>query len=491
MRAPPPPRRPWSRLLAWRDAPLLGPVLTLVTGTTAAQAVVFAARPALTRLFTPEAFGVLTVVTTALAVGSTVASGGYRSAVLLPRSDADRANVLALALGIAVAVSAVVGVGVVGAGRLGLMAGASALALLWLPVALFLNEAATVTGTWHTGRDRFHAVSWARIAQSLTVVAVQLGVGLTVARESAWSAVGLVAGVVAGAGAAALVGVVWLAVAEGRGVRDAVSADRLGAVARRYVRFPSFSAPAALLNVAATRVPVFALVGFYGEAVVGQYGLAFGSLALPLGLVTGAVGQAFFARAAEARWTGDLPALTRTTARGLWAVAAYPCLAVLAAGPTLFAVVFGAEWVEAGQYARRVAVWLLLASVVPPLTPVFDVLERQRDELAVSALMFVVQGGAMVAAGLWLRPLDAVLVAGLVGTLLRLVHLGWALRIAGVPLGGAARDAAGAVALAVPFAAAVGAADLAGAPGLLVLAAAVAAGLGAMGLAGRRALRAS
>lgn len=488
MPASPPPPRLRSRLRAWREGPLLGPVLTLVTGTTAAQAVVFAARPALTRLFTPEAFGVLTVFTTVLAVGSTVASGGYRSAVLLPRGGAERANVLALALGVAAAVALVAGAAVWAAPALGLAAGATALALGWLPAALFLNEAATVTATWHTGRDRFRAVSWSRVAQSLAVVAVQLGVGVTVARESDWSAVGLVAGVVVGAAAAALVGTVWLALADGGAVRAAVTPRQVREAARRYVRFPSFSAPAALLNVAATRVPVFALVAFYGEAVVGQYGLAFGTLALPLGLVTGAVGQAFFARAAEARWTGDLAALTRSTARGLWGVAAFPCLAVLAAGPALFAVVFGAEWLDAGLYARRIAPWVLLASVVPPLTPVFDVLERQRDELAVSGLMFVVQSAAMVAAGLALDPLDAVLVAGVVGTGLRLVHLGWALRLAGVRLGAAAGDAAAAVARSAPFAAAVGLVDLAGASGPVVLGAAAVAGVGALGLEGRRAL---
>ena len=136
--APPRPR-------VLQRAPLLRPVLTLVSGAAAAQVVVFAARPLLTRLFSPESFGVLTVVMSVLAVASPLASGGYRSAILLPRSETDRANVFGLA-GIAMLGSTVLAaLGVWLAPRLGLAAGPTALALVWLPPALLFNEVVTET----------------------------------------------------------------------------------------------------------------------------------------------------------------------------------------------------------------------------------------------------------------------------------------------------------------------------------------------------------
>ncbi|MDT7857638.1 lipopolysaccharide biosynthesis protein [Rubrivirga sp. S365] len=465
--------------------PLLGPALTLAGGAAAAQALAFAARPALTRLFTPEAFGVLTVVTTVLAVASTVASGGYRAAILLPRGGADRASVVALALACALGATGAAAFGVWAAPWLGLASGATALALAWLPPALLSVEAGGAAETWLTGRGQFRAVSAARFAQSAVTVGVQLAVGLTVARTTDGAAVGLVGGVAAGFAAGAVVSWSWLALADGR-LWEGVTRARVVALARRYARFPAFSAPAALLNVLATRVPVFALVAFYGEAVVGQFGVAFGTLVLPLGLVAGSVGQAFFPRAADARWTGGLPALTRAAARGLWGVCAYPALAALVAGPTLFAFVFGAEWAEAGRYAQRIAPWVLLASVAPPLTSVFDVLERQRDELAISAVMFAVQATVLVWAGRTLAPLDAVLAAGVAGAALRALHLGWIFRAAGVPLGGAAADAARALGRALPFAAAVALADALGAGGAVVFAVAAAAGVGALAWEARR-----
>src|SRR5690606_32485593 len=85
------------RYLGGADA-FLQPVLTLVGGAAAAQALVFATRPVLTRLFTPDDFGVLTVFVTLVAVLGTVASGRYEDALMLPEDDGEAAHVLSLAL---------------------------------------------------------------------------------------------------------------------------------------------------------------------------------------------------------------------------------------------------------------------------------------------------------------------------------------------------------------------------------------------------------
>ena len=60
------------------------PVMTLVSGTVAAQVITFAGRPALTRLFTPEEFGVLTLFTTLTVLFGVVGTGRFEDAMMLP-----------------------------------------------------------------------------------------------------------------------------------------------------------------------------------------------------------------------------------------------------------------------------------------------------------------------------------------------------------------------------------------------------------------------
>jgi O-antigen/teichoic acid export membrane protein len=221
-------------------------------------------------------------------------------------------------------------------------------------------------------------------------------------------------------------------------------------MAARYRRFPLLSAPAAFLNLLSARVPVLLLAVFFGEATVGLFGLAFGTLAMPVGVVTGAVGQVFFVRAAAARREGTLGTLTRQVHRRLVAVALFPMAAAALAGPALFAFVFGGAWYEAGVYARLLAPWLFVSAVASPLTRVFDVTEQQRADLAFSVLLFGVQVAAL---GLAATAGEARLAVGAVsaaGTLTRLLQVAWMLRLAGAPRRRAAADLLRHLLLALP-----------------------------------------
>ncbi|HEX8385751.1 MAG TPA: oligosaccharide flippase family protein, partial [Rubricoccaceae bacterium] len=430
-------------------------------------------------LYTPEAFGVLTLVTTAVSLLSAVAHGGYRYAVLLPERDDDAGGLVGLALGGAVLTTALVLAGVGVALAAGWTDDGAAWALL--PLALLALDASQTAETWLTRRDRFRSVSASRVAQSAVVVAVQVGGGLAAA-----GAVGLVGGAAAGFVASLVVAgtAVWRA--DGPALARAFRPGPMRALARRYVRFPAFSAPAALLNLTATRLPVLLLAAFAGEAVVGQFGVAYGTLALPLGLVTGAAGQVFFARAATAVRDGTLPGLTRDTLRGLLTVTVFPSLAVVAAGPALFAFVFGPAWEPAGVFARLIAPWVLAASVAAPLTALFDVLERQRADLGFSVFMAAVQTAVLVAAGLAGTPAEMVLAASIAGAALRVAHVAWMLRLAGVPAAPVLRDVAAAFGSAAPLAALVWAVDASGAGGVWTAAATAAGGALTLVLAARR-----
>ena len=97
----------------------------------------------------------------------------------------------------------------------------------------------------------------------------------------------------------------------------------------------------------------------------------------------------------------------------------------------LFAVVFGETWRTAGEFARLLSPWLLLATIAPPLTRVFDVTERQRSELAVGAWTAVLIGVALAVGAWWGEVVPALGALAIGGTLARVVQLGWIAHIGG------------------------------------------------------------
>ena len=64
-------------------------VLTLMTGTTIAQAIPIAISPILTRIYTPEDFGVFALYMAIAAIISVVSTGRYEMAIMLPKRNED------------------------------------------------------------------------------------------------------------------------------------------------------------------------------------------------------------------------------------------------------------------------------------------------------------------------------------------------------------------------------------------------------------------
>jgi lipopolysaccharide exporter len=463
------------------DRAFLQPVLTLATGTAIAHLLVFLGRPVLTRLFDPEAFGVLTVFVALSALVATISSLRYEDALMLPRRRAAAANVLVLALGLTGGTALVLLLLLPLSDTVAEWFGGAEMqpAVQWLPVAVLLLGSALVLETWHTRAHRYRLISASRTVQSLVTVISQIGAGLL-----AVGAVGLVVGTAAGfaAAAAVLVAGAWHA---DRRMTRALGMIWMRRLARRYQRFPRYAAPASFLNALSGRAPALLLAVFFTTEVVGYFGVAFGTLALPVGLATGAIGQVFFVRAAEAHRNGTLSELTLGVYRQLVVVATFPMLVVATSGPLLFAFVFGEAWREAGVYAQWLAPWLLFASVAPPLTRLFDVLERQRADLAFSVVLFGVQGTTLVVAAVTTDALATLALVSIVGAMMRLLHVGWLLRIAGVSLTRAARAMGRVGVCAAPGIGLVVATQALTDSGAAVLAAAALGGALYLGLCGR------
>jgi len=62
-------------------------VLTPMTGTTITQAIPIAISPILTRIYTPEDFGVLALFVAITAIFGGIANGRYELATMLPKKD--------------------------------------------------------------------------------------------------------------------------------------------------------------------------------------------------------------------------------------------------------------------------------------------------------------------------------------------------------------------------------------------------------------------
>ncbi|GAA0751384.1 oligosaccharide flippase family protein [Ideonella azotifigens] len=360
---------------------LLRASLTLLAGGALAQALPLLLGPLLTRLFTPAQFGqyhLFAAVATNLGV---VACARYEFALPLARSDDEAQALRVLSLRILLGVALASALGALGWAALG---GGAWVA--WLPLAVAAAGVVSLATLWATREQRFSALAAARVLQYGGAALAQVAAG--------WAGAG-VAGLIAAPIAATLLATVWLR------LPLSGSAPGLGAVARQHRVFPLLNTPHAFTGALQDTLGVALIAASLGPAAAGFWGLGLRYLKAPATLVGSAVSQALYPKLAQAgtRPTRAARAALRRVMLVLAALA-LPLVALLwALAPWGFAWLFGAEWREAGELARALAVYIGLHFVSAPLAVVTMAWQAQAWALKL-ALVGQVAFVAALAAGL-------------------------------------------------------------------------------------------
>lgn len=365
-------------------------VSVLAGGTAAGQIVVIAASPILTRLYSPEEFGLLAVYAGLLGVLAVVASLRYQLAIPLPESDEEAASVVVLSLIL------VLGMSTVSAFTLAFFGTQITESLntpalepyLWLlPLGLLLLGFYKVFRYWAIRVRAFPAIARTKLTQALSMVGIQLG-------AYALGPVALLLGQVTGhaAGTSSLFA---LAVRGNRTAFRNIKIHDLWWAATRYRRFPIYSSWGAVFNKAGREAPAILFAALFSPVAAGMYLLANRILALPMALVGMAIADVFFSRASAAHRDGQLAPLVSSVHSKLAHFAMPPALILLLAAPELFEFIFGAQWGQAGEFAQWMAPFLYIQFVTSPLSTLFSVVEKQAQETLFSGMLLVVRIGAI------------------------------------------------------------------------------------------------
>ncbi|KAF0279731.1 oligosaccharide flippase family protein [Spiribacter aquaticus] len=388
-------------------------VSILAGGTAAGQIIVVAASPVLTRLYSPEDFGLLAVFASLLGILGVVASLRFELAIPLPESDDEAASLTVLSLLVVVGM-ALLATAIVIPWRAPIAAAVNAPLLedyIWLlPLGLFLMGVYQVFNYWAIRTKSYPAIARTKLTQAVSMIAVQIG-------GYALGPVSLLLGRAFGqaAGTSTLGS---LAFVSRREAFRKVTLSGVYKAAARYCNFPLYSSWAGLLNAGGSQIPPILFSAFYSAGAAGLYILAHRVIAMPMTLVGSAIADVFMPNAIDAVREARLRDSVASLQRQLAWIALPPAALLFVAAPEAFRVAFGADWEQAGYMIRWLTPMLVLQFVVSPLSRIFVVLQRQRLSLLLQANLFLLRLGCFVL--IWFFSpdlLDAVIWFGLVSSL--------------------------------------------------------------------------
>lgn len=330
----------------------------MVAGTSLAQLLTFAAYPIVSRLYSPDEFGVFGVFMSVSGMIALMATGRYELAIVLPDEETDAKKLFKLSFTINVLVSIIACIAVAMLWFTNASYGTAyepLKYLLWLaPPAIFLTSASNIFQNWFIRQKKYRLLAYSKIIQALVNNSLIIALAYSTVQE--W---GLVAGYAIGMLAVVLYFLIRFTKSTHHQPNQ--STATIKSLARKYIDFPKANTWHALSDVFQSQGIIYFIAFFFSSGIVGFYAFAIRILQAPMMLIINSVSQVFYQSAAEKHRKGEsVVSLLRSTVKKISLIALPFLLILLFFGPDLFALFFSEKWRTSGEFAQILAPWLCL-----------------------------------------------------------------------------------------------------------------------------------
>ncbi|WP_223533377.1 lipopolysaccharide biosynthesis protein [Pseudomonas sp. GL-RE-20] len=370
----------------------------LVGGTAFAQALMIAILPILTRLYSPEDFTVLAIYVSVLGIFSSIACMRLDIAIPIPDDDDEATSLLVLSLISATSLAAITLILICfWPNELAALSGQPKIeSYLWLlPLGIWFSGTYSALQFWATRKKKFIDITKTRFSQAISSSCVQLGFG--------WAGItplGLLLGQLINSGAGAI-GLAFKTINESAHLYSRIKPNHILYTLRKYDHFPKYSTLEALANSGSIQLPILIIAAIAAGPEAGFLVLATRIMAAPMGLIGGAVAQVYISQAPEEMRHERLGSFTASIIGGLFKSGAGPLIFAGIIAPTVFPLVFGADWTRTGVIISWMTPWFLMQFISSPVSMILHLTNNQKAALLLQITGLIIRVGSLLVAALF------------------------------------------------------------------------------------------
>lgn len=356
-------------------------VSTLALGTIISQGIVVMSSPLLSRLFSVEAFGVLSVFTSFSVFFAVLSTGRYELAMGLPENNEKAMKVFKLIICIGLFVSCVY------------------LILIFLlrevfqiydktgfliqresylaPLYIFFIAVYSALGYWKQRKKEYTKITIGNAVQVICTTIFSLLLGfLNYESGMIWA---LFVGI--------LLSCAYLFITEKGLLGNVLRQNNIKEVAKEYYSFPRYMIFSDLSLTAGQQFIPILFSALYSTTIVGFFSMANRMLRLPNIVITSSIANVFRNDAIdELREKGNCQQLYISTFKKLVIISLPIYTLIFIISPTVFVWFFGEKWLQAGYFARILSVLLVVEFIAIPLNSIFYIVEKQKLLMRIQVL---------------------------------------------------------------------------------------------------------
>lgn len=353
--------------------------LTLMTGTTIAQAIPIIATPILTRIYLPEEYGLTGIYLSISVLLGTFSTMSYSSAILLPEKEDDALSILQLCVLSSFLWGIISFMGLFFLNdKIALWMNAPEVTpyLYLVPLSIISTGIGNAFTVWANRFNLYRAIGISRIISSIITLFLSICIGLLIKGPF-----GLFTGMIMGQLFSPFI-LILQTYSRNKGIFKFYPGNVLWKTAVNYKNFPKYTLWSDFINSFVNQIPVYMISIYSGKSEVGHYNLSNRMLGMPIGFISTSIGQVFSNKASvEYNKNNNCRELFIKTFKLLFFFSFIPFMIIILFAPIIFKVFFGTEWEEAGVYSQIMGAMFFFKFTVSPLSYLFYIAGKQREDL--------------------------------------------------------------------------------------------------------------
>lgn len=353
-------------------------MLKLAFGSGLARLVGICSIPFLSRIYTVEDFGLLSIFASSMLLIIPLMTFRYSSAIPLPRSQLGAFCLVSISCLIIVTSGVVLGLTLFWLSAPIFSAiGASGIASWWW--LLLIGGAAgalyEVLLMWSTRDRNYSLIARAQIVQSIISEFLKISLGMLSAQP-----ISLMVGQTSGY-SGGISRLLFLYYGDFRVLFKRLTWRRVVVIAARYIGFPKYRLFGQLILVLSAQAPIFLTSALYGIEETGQLSIAIMAVSAPFLLIGQSVSRAYFGEISHLALSNkkDIEKLLYTTMAQLFIISLIPSTALIFYGEYILTVILGQEWKTAGEMSSILALMITPQLVSSSLLRTLDVMALHRQ----------------------------------------------------------------------------------------------------------------
>ncbi len=353
-------------------------IVTLLTGTLMAQAIMLLFIPILTRIYNPSEFGIYSLFFAIASMVGMVSSLSYEQAIMLPKSDRDAQVLVFLSTIITIVVTIILAIVIYIFKEFFIEYFKNRTYMLWLlPFATFSIGLLQVFDAYSTRKEFYRKIATTKMGASIATVTIQSG------SRYIFKLNGLVVGKML-SDIFALFLLISFHIKKQTLRLKYLSKRRLKANIKRHENFPKYQMASNLTNSISQNIPLFMFSALFSPAISGFYALTYRVMQVPMILISSSTRSVYYQKASKMYANReDIYPLYKKTTLGLIKIFIAPLIIIIFFGKEIFSFIFGNEWIESGLIAQISVIWFMFSFISPPTTVMFNILSLQRVRLIV------------------------------------------------------------------------------------------------------------